>query len=382
MGSKVPEELHHSINSFLESLAGYGDGKWAGVGSQPTSVGVATGTVKLLKRLVTESEWETAAVLMDTIKQQGRQMMDRSGTWDLVIGNLVRRVLKVIREDYHSSVTSSGAAGAAGNAPMIDVSSCNEESGATSKEEDGGFNRKVADLSDKLSQSIDELSMELVTSADEISDQALEHIHANEVILTAGGRSRTVELFLKRAAAKGRTFQVIVAESAPSYSGHELAASLAKAKIQTTVITDSAILAVMSRVNKVIVGTHAIMADGGLKAQTGVYTVALAAKHYSVPFIVAASMHKLTPQYFTRADKEAFGCFVSPQEILRGVGGGANKGGVANSRMASKIHAQCPLFEYVPPDLVTLFISNMSGHAPSYVYRLLSELYHPDDYQL
>ena len=49
----------------------------------------------------------------------------------------------------------------------------------------------------------------------------------------------------------------------------------------------------------------------------GIYTVALAAQHYSVPFIVAASIHKLTPQYFTRANKESFASFVSPQEILR-----------------------------------------------------------------
>ena len=40
------------------------------------------------------------------------------------------------------------------------------------------------------------------------------------------------------------------------------------------------------------------------------------------------------------------------------------------------------MFEYVPPDLVTLFISNLGGHGPSYVYRLLSEFYHPDDYEL
>lgn len=36
-----------------------------------------------------------------------------------------------------------------------------------------------------------------------------------------------------------------------------MAADLAKAGIDTTVITDSAIYAVMSRVNKVILGTHA-----------------------------------------------------------------------------------------------------------------------------
>ena len=36
----------------------------------------------------------------------------------------------------------------------------------------------------------------LVNSADNIAAQALEHIHSNEVILTAG-KSRTVETFLK-----------------------------------------------------------------------------------------------------------------------------------------------------------------------------------------
>lgn len=46
-------------------------------------------------------------------------------------------------------------------------------------------------------------------SSDEISEQALEHIHTNEVILTIG-RSRTVEMFLKHAAKKGREFQVMM----------------------------------------------------------------------------------------------------------------------------------------------------------------------------
>lgn len=62
-----------------------------------------------------------------------------------------------------------------------------------------------------------------------------------------------------------------------------MAASLAKSKIQTTVIPDSAVFAMMSRINKVIIGTHTVMADGGLKAACGVHTIALAAKHYSVP---------------------------------------------------------------------------------------------------
>ena len=39
--------------------------------------------------------------------------------------------------------------------------------------------------------------------------------------------------------------------------------SLAKSGIDTTVINDSAVFAIMSRVNKVIIGTHTVMANGG-----------------------------------------------------------------------------------------------------------------------
>ena len=39
--------------------------------------------------------------------------------------------------------------------------------------------------------------------------------------------------------------------------------SLAKSGIETTVINDSAVFAIMSRVNKVIIGTHTVMANGG-----------------------------------------------------------------------------------------------------------------------
>lgn len=62
-----------------------------------------------------------------------------------------------------------------------------------------------------------------------------------------------------------------------------MAADLAEARISTTLIPDSAIFAMMARVNKVIIGTHSVMANGGLKAVCGTHTLALAAKHYSVP---------------------------------------------------------------------------------------------------
>ena len=96
-------------------------------------------------------------------------------------------------------------------------------------------------------------------------------------------------------------------------------------------------------------------------------------------------MHKLTPYHFAACDQETIATFVSPQDILKGGCGGGIKG-IADGKISSKIQAINPLFEYIPPELVTLFISNSSeyapSYAPSYVYRVLSELYHPDDYEL
>lgn len=42
-----------------------------------------------------------------------------------------------------------------------------------------------------------------------------------------------------------------------------MAKKLANANIETTLITDSAVFAIMSRVNKVIIGTHTVLANGG-----------------------------------------------------------------------------------------------------------------------
>ena len=44
---------------------------------------------------------------------------------------------------------------------------------------------------------------------------------------------------------------------------------------------------------KVIVGAHAVMANGGVIAPVGLRMVALAARNYAVPFVVVAGIHKV-----------------------------------------------------------------------------------------
>ena len=71
----------------------------------------------------------------------------------------------------------------------------------------------------------------------------------------------------------------------------------------------------MARVNKVIVGAHAVMANGGLIATAGCHLLALSAQHASVPLVVCAGLYKLTPLFPSGA--EQFNLMLSPQPMLQ-----------------------------------------------------------------
>lgn len=90
-----------------------------------------------------------------------------------------------------------------------------------------------------------------------------------------------------------------------------MAVELASAGIETTLVTDSAVFAIMSRVNKVILGGHAVTADGGLVAKCGSHVVACAAKHHSTPVVVCATLQTMTPNYMLN-DTQAYNLCISP----------------------------------------------------------------------
>lgn len=183
------------------------------------------------------------------------------------------------------------------------------------------------------------------------------------------GKSNTVEQFLKTAARK-RQFQVIVAEAAPNYGGHVMAKNLSAAGIETLLIPDSSVYALMARVNKVIIGCHAVTANGGLIAMSGSEMVAASARHYSIPVCVVTGMYKLSPVYPENHD--AFNLFGPPDAVLS----------FESADLIDRVNVVNPCFDYVPPQHVNLFVTNVGGHPPSYIYRLLGELYEQEDFKL
>ncbi|XP_071225448.1 translation initiation factor eIF2B subunit beta-like isoform X2 [Salvelinus alpinus] len=198
-GADKEADLTERIEAFLADLkrGGCGTGPIRGSGE------TARETTALLRKVTAQARWSSAGDLMEIIRKEGKRMTAAQPS-ETTVGNMVLRVLKIIREEYARSRGSSEETDQQESLHKLLTS------GGLSEE---NFRQHFVHLKANVIEAINELLTELDGTTDNIAMQALEHIHSNEVIMTVG-RSRTVEAFLKDAARK-RKFHVIVAECAP-----------------------------------------------------------------------------------------------------------------------------------------------------------------------
>ncbi|KAI0495698.1 hypothetical protein KFK09_022001 [Dendrobium nobile] len=378
-------------------------------------------TAELLRSVVSQQRLpyiNQATVLLDAVRAVGEQLIAANPV-ELAVGNIVRRILHIIREEDltstasameglslsansddddnyeredHQALSAAAVAAAARStlrAPSLQtlLEGIPESASAPHPSSSGGDSEGKSKSAERSSRSkklkhdvieaINELIQDIETCHEQISEQAVGLIHQNEVILTLG-RSRTVKEFLCAANEKKRSFRVFIAEGAPRYLGHVLAKELVAKGLQTTVITDSAVFAMISRVNMVIVGAHAIMANGGVIAPVGINMVALAAQRHAVPFVVVAGSHKLCPLY-PHNPEVLLNDFKSPSDLLD-FGEFSDCMDFSTSGGSPRLHVVNPAFDFIPSKLVSLFITDTGGHSPSYIYRLIADYYSADDF--
>ncbi|CAO3690720.1 hypothetical protein G6F70_000899 [Rhizopus microsporus] len=393
----LPKQVEAQVEDFIDRLK-----RRQIVGS----FFVAKETATILRQVVSMSRWRDANTLIDIVTEIGIRLASAQPN-ELAVGNIVKRVLKVIREVSRGELKTDDRALTTPEDSSYDEEGDDEEyeeeevieeqkqskdtvgkkrptlitqtsmfrlladmSNMTVREKKREENeRRIKDTYHLKPLIIQEITEEIIADLDTIykgiADQALDFIHANEVIMTTG-QSRTVQEFLIRAAQK-RKFQVIVAETAPTYQGHKMALALSKAGIDTTVVADSAIFAAMPRVNKVVLGAHAVLANGALISVSGSHLLAAAAKHHSTPVLVCTALYKLSPLFAYDAD--AFNVTVTPQNVLS----------FQEGAIIDKVTITNPYYDYVGPDYVSLFIHNLGSAPPTYVYRLINDNYDPED---
>ncbi|KZS88358.1 eukaryotic translation initiation factor 2B subunit 2 [Sistotremastrum niveocremeum HHB9708] len=346
------------------------------VGSRLTAIE----TLLVLRQYITKAKFTTIDQLIQKIKGIGARLVAAQPT-EPVVGNIVRKVLHHIREEYKTAANKPGSSiqSSAFSLRNFVVSGQPRHQATLQKTEardhllrsrsDWHHDNHAESLKPVIMEAIQDIFDELETVYESVSKSAKDHIHSDEIILTIG-KSRTVESFLK-AAAHTRKFTVIVAETAPSYGGKSTAKALASAGISTFLVPDSSIYALMSRVNKVILGAHAVLAQGGIFAVSGSLMVATAARAHSTPVVVCTGQFKLTPLWnlnneYGSADIE------NPDAVL----------GFDEGSLVDKVDVVNPYYDYVKPELIDVLITNDGDHPPSSVYRLIKEAYDDADHEL
>jgi len=248
--------------------------------------------------------------------------------------------------------------------------------------------KEKLDIKAEVIDGIKELQDELEIVDSQIAESALDHIHSNEIILTHTS-SQTVQKFLMTAARK-RKFTVIHAQAYPNdhqathatiVNGGRKGADddedvderwkpLTSMGITVILIPDSAVFALMSRINKVILAPHTVLANGSLLAAAGASTIAQAAKTHHVPVVVLSGVYKLSPVY--PFDTEEMIEYGDPSKVVP----------FQDGEFMDKVDVANPVFDWVDSDLVDLYITNLGGHAPSYLYRIVADHYRVEDIDL
>lgn len=247
------------------------------------------------------------------------------------------------------------------------------------------FAEKKVDIKGEVINGIQDLLEELEVVDAQIAESALDHIHSNEIILTHTSSS-TVQKFLSTAARK-RKFTIIHAEAYPNdhetthativngAKGHDPEADerwkpLTAMGITVILIPDTAVFALMSRINKVILAPHTVLANGSLLAAAGAATIASAARAHHVPVVVLSGVYKLSPVYpFDIHELIEYG---DPGKVVP----------FEDGEFMDKVDVVNPVYDWVDADNVDLYITNLGGCAPSFLYRIVADHYRAEDIEL
>ncbi|EGV65724.1 GCD complex subunit gcd7 [Yamadazyma tenuis] len=324
----------------------------------------------LLMRVISATRWSNPYDLVNTIRQVG-VVLQAALPREFICGNIVRRVLSIIRVEIEENLELDP--NSESNTMMSSIFSLLSTNNNTVKQESLIQSKKQSsDLRSIIIQGIRDLIDEIINVNEGLENMSADLIHDNEILLTPTPNSSTVLQFLIKARSK-RKFTVLVTENYPNEieQTHKFIKKLADNKIETILIPDTTTFAMMSRVGKVIVGSNTVFANGGCMSNSGVSNVVECAREHKTPVFAVAGLYKLSPLYpFNRNDLIKVGnsgkvLNYSDYELLENVDIITN-----------------PLNDYIPPENIDIYITNIGGFAPSFIYRIVLDNYKPEDNNL
>jgi len=200
------------------------------------------------------------------------------------------------------------------------------------------------------------------TAVKKIGEIGARRIKDGDTILTHC-QSSAVEAIIKKAWKQGKEIQVYCTETRPRFQGRITARTLSRVGIPVTMIIDSAARYFMNEVDKVIVGSDAIAANGAVVNKIGTSLIALAARETRALFYVAAETYKFSPETILG------GLIVieerNPSEVIS----------PGRLKAMKNVSIRNPSFDMTPAEYIDLIITEKGIIPPQGAVSILQEEY-------
>ncbi|XP_033032109.1 translation initiation factor eIF-2B subunit delta isoform X1 [Trachypithecus francoisi] len=217
-----------------------------------------------------------------------------------------------------------------------------------------GSSKREEEAKSELQAAIDRYVQEkIVLAAQAISRFAYQKISNGDVILVYGCSS-LVSRILQEAWTEGRRFRVVVVDSRPWLEGRHTLHSLVHAGVPASYLLIPAASYVLPEVSKVLLGAHALLANGSVMSRVGTAQLALVARAHNVPVLVCCETYKFCERVQTDA-------FVSnelddPDDLQCKRG---EHVALANWQNHASLRLLNLVYDVTPPELVDLVITEL-----------------------
>ncbi|XP_076651691.1 eukaryotic translation initiation factor 2B subunit delta isoform X2 [Halictus rubicundus] len=213
-----------------------------------------------------------------------------------------------------------------------------------------------ADAKSKLRNVIDTYIREQIQLADDAISLTIQRKVSNGDVILTYGYSSLIHKILLDAHTAEKQFRVIVVDGRPWLEGKEQLRRLAKHGIECSYILISALSYVMPEVSKVFLGAHAILANGAVMSRAGTAQVALMARAFNIPVLVACETHKSYERVQT--DSIVYNELGNADELAQGCG--SKKCQLTNWKTKKFLNLLNITYDVTPADLVTAVVTELA----------------------
>jgi translation initiation factor eIF-2B subunit delta len=208
---------------------------------------------------------------------------------------------------------------------------------------------------ESLQSDIDRFIQNVKLAMQAISIDACRKIQNGDTLLVYSCSSLLVKV-LCDAQRQGTKFRVIVADGRPKLDGRRMLHRLVQNGICCTYILINAVSYVMKEVTKVLLGAHALLANGSVMSRVGCSQIALTAKVYNIPVLVCCETYKFCERVQT--DSFVFNELGDPCDVMT-VNGVTNNSMLTTWQNNSVFHVLNLVYDVTPPDLVSMVITEL-----------------------